>query len=150
MNSLPLDEKQIFKHAYRVLGDEDLAQDFVIEIWKANQKGTIRHLGGFIRLRLRKALHKKYTCRKSIVLACELPRDDGEMEQDEILAQLAHTESPSFDMNMEALTQMETEIVTMLSYGHSVPTIAEHLKMYPRSIYTALKKIQKKNSSSNA
>jgi hypothetical protein len=130
------------KRALKVLRDEDAAQDFAIEIWNDVAKGKkIRHLGGYIRLRLRKAIARKYREPNIEVLACELSDctegDENYLEQDERLAQLVdglEIEDESYK-DHGRLTSYQLDIVHMLEAGYSAPTIASLFDVYPRTIY---------------
>jgi hypothetical protein len=135
-----------YRRALKVLRDEDSAQDFVIEIWNDLAKDkNIRHLGGYIRLRLRKAIARKYKTQSRETLACELSNHaEGDalfIEQDERLAMLAtnHISEDSTALDMETLSPFQTEIVYMLERGYSAPGIASVFDVYPRTIYQQIK-----------
>lgn len=135
-----------FKRAMKVLRDEDAAQDFAIEIWKDIAKGReIRHLGGYMRLRLRKAIARKYSKPDTEILACELSdRPEGDpqyMEQDERLAELLGElgSEDGFNRDYEGLTPYQLDIVHLLEAGYSAPTIASLFDVYPRTIYDQIK-----------
>ena len=121
--------------AFRVLRDEDLAQDFAIEIWKDfSSSKTIRHTGGYIRLRLRKALARKYRKKSSEFNTEELSEDDLESYQEH--------DNTFLTIDCSILNPFEKDIVNMLSNGYSVPIVASVFDVYPRTIYNQIRRLK--------